>query len=353
MSLAERVIDCLARSLPSAVRERYREEWQSDLDGAEALGLRPGSVVLGAASLALHIDRHDPALHGMTAADLGQRRARWAAAWLTSAAVLGVGLLLWAGFAQLAPLGRAVAVAALIALAVGVWCTIASVLVTFRGRPRAANLGVAIVVAAVILLPFVLLGGGLLALLALPVAVAAAAITFTPSSMPGERRVTGTLIAVASMLVTLAATAWGILQITVWNPQAKLPGMTIDEIYAGLAAAGETPSLVILLTWTVFWSLAAIALPVTVALAPRGAFGTRRALVAGLLIAGGALTTQWLAGFSMGMSIADAFATSGGDASITGALMTILGQVLLVAALFVAFVPPSTRSSTPPTGLGA
>jgi hypothetical protein len=265
-----------------------------------------------------------------------QRRARWAAAWLGTAAILGVGTLLWAGFPALAPLGLAVGVVALVALALGVGFAVATLLTTFRGRPGAIAVGIAIACVALVLLPLILLGGGFLTLLAVPVGIAIAAMWLTPN-VPNSSRTPGLIVAIGSMLLTLAIVAWGILHITVWNPLAKLPGMTLDEIYAGLEAAGETPSPVILVAWAGFWSLAAIALPVTVAFARN--LGTRRVLVAGLLIVGGVVTTQWLAGFSMGMSIADAFATSGGDASITGALSTMLGQVLLVAAVFLAFVP--------------
>jgi hypothetical protein len=47
-----------------------------------------------------------------------------------------------------------------------------------------------------------------------------------------------------------------------------------------------------------------------------------------------------MAGFSMGMSLADTFATSGGDAAVTGPLIALAGQACVVAALFLALVSP-------------
>jgi len=43
----------------------------------------------------------------------------------------------------------------------------------------------------------------------------------------------------------------------------------------------------------------------------------------------------------MGMSLADTFGTSGGDAEVTGSLIALIGQAALVAALFVGLVPQS------------
>ena len=83
-----------------------------------------------------------------------------------------------------------------------------------------------------------------------------------------------------------------------------------------------------------------VALPV-LCLVPRldRVLSTRRILVIGLLVVGGTVFFQWVAGFGMGMSMADTFMTSGGDAAPTGAVLTIFGQVALVAALLVGLRP--------------
>ncbi|GAA1805440.1 hypothetical protein GCM10009749_11940 [Agromyces neolithicus] len=61
--------------------------------------------------------------------------------------------------------------------------------------------------------------------------------------------------------------------------------------------------------------------------------------MAGLLVTGGTCVTSWLAGFSHGMSIADAFMTSGGDAAGSGAALIAIGVLSTLAAIFVALPP--------------
>jgi hypothetical protein len=80
-------------------------------------------------------------------------------------------------------------------------------------------------------------------------------------------------------------------------------------------------------------------------------FGARRIAAVGLVLLGATSGFHWFAGFTMGMSLADAFGTSGGDAAWTGPLVAVTGQLALVAALFVALVP--RRSATPPAQVSA
>lgn len=49
--------------------------------------------------------------------------------------------------------------------------------------------------------------------------------------------------------------------------------------------------------------------------------------------------THWMAGFNMGMSLADTFMTSGGDAAVSGPVIAIVGQTALIAALLVGLAP--------------
>gem|GEM_PF-3797926 len=64
-------------------------------------------------------------------------------------------------------------------------------------------------------------------------------------------------------------------------------------------------------------------------------------VVVGLILVGVTASFHWIAGFTMGMSLADTFGTSGGDAEVTGSLIALIGQAALVAALFVGLVPQS------------
>ncbi len=54
-------------------------------------------------------------------------------------------------------------------------------------------------------------------------------------------------------------------------------------------------------------------------------------------------TTEWIAGFTMGMSLADTFAISGGDAAFSGLALHALSVAGLLAAVFAAFVPVRWR----------
>jgi hypothetical protein len=162
-----------------------------------------------------------------------------------------------------------------------------------------------------------------------------------PTPPPRGRRV---LVALPFSIATLAVGGLGLAHILVWNPQAKLPGMTLDEIYAGMAAAGEGTGAAFIVAWIVCWALGAAALPVLVALpvADRR-LRSRGIAAAGFVLIGATVVGQWFAGFGMGMGIADAFMTSGGDAALTGALLALIGQASLVAALVVALPPRRLR----------
>tara|TARA_B100000519_G_scaffold75210_2_gene64683 strand:+ start:16445 stop:16795 length:351 start_codon:yes stop_codon:yes gene_type:complete len=77
MSAAERLVRGVAATLPAAIRERHREEWLADLDGASEAGIARSDVAWGAAAFALTLSRSDPAVSGMTRPALAARRARW------------------------------------------------------------------------------------------------------------------------------------------------------------------------------------------------------------------------------------------------------------------------------------
>lgn len=355
MTAAESTVRLIARTLPVGARARYREEWLADLEGSRELGLSPGSVVGAAAITAITMDRTHPAITGIPRAELAKRRASWAAAHLGSAAVLAVGLFLWGGYQNLsivlpgpglvinavgAIVGLTTALFVLLGIIAGIGALTAAADAHGWKLLRYLGLGVlASVVAVLGLITTPLFGmlAGVAALAAVVVVASTRGRTPDAAPTPRARRV---LLALTFTALTLTGVAVGVLHITVWNPVAKLPGMTLDEIYGAMAAADQSTGEVMIVIWAAFWSLAAITLPI-LCLVPRldRVLSTRRVVVIGLLIVGGTVFFQWFAGFSMGMNMADTFMTTGGDAAPTGAVLTILGQAALVAALLVGLRP--------------
>lgn len=148
------------------------------------------------------------------------------------------------------------------------------------------------------------------------------------------------LMALSFALATVAVVWAGYIHITVWNPQAKIPALTLDQIYAEMQAAGEGTSNVVIVGWAALCLLAALLFLLACAL-PRfaDALDARRIAVIGLFIVGFTGIFFITAGFGMGMSLADTFATSGGDAIATGQAITMLGRLAICAAVLLAFLP--------------
>jgi len=339
------------------VRSRYREEWTADLAGAPEAGARPSSIVAGALALAATIDRDDPAVSGMPRSALAVRRARWAAAFLGTGLVLLVALYLHGGWADhyltadsplfvFALLSRALEAGAPVAIAIGALLLIAAVRTALPWRrPLGLLAGMAVAGAAALA---VLLAGSLVAMLFLPVLGVAAwgvVALMVPAPPPADpRRARRRELAAAAVLApaVVALAAFGVLHIMVWNPLAKLPGLGLDEIYAGLAAAGELPSPLYLTAWVVGAVLAATAILLFATLPHRrlrAARSPQRVLVLGLTALAGTGFSMWLAGFGMGMGIADAFATSGGDAAFSALLPVVVGVLAGVPAVLLGCVP--------------
>lgn len=360
MNAAGRTLRLLAATLPSPVRNRYREEWLADLDGARELGMRPVAILAGALSTVVRIDRTAPSVSGMSVPALAARRARWGVAVLGASGLVAVAL--WTTGASLAfddrfatglaEVQRPAVVVAAMGIAVGL-LLLATALAMIVPGPR--GLGV---VLAVLALPIGVLALGMVALSGMMLfffaasgagVIAVALVALANPHARGDRRRSG-WVAVAFAVALLAIAATGILHVAVWNPLAKVPGLTLDEIYAGLAAAAETPSPVILTAWAA--GAIASALAILIAASPirrlRDRFSTRRVLVVGLLAVTGSAFSVWLAGFSHGMSIADAFMTSGGDAVGTASVLTVIGVAAGIPGMILA-VAPGPRPTAPST----
>lgn len=359
--IAATVIRLIAVTLPAGVRDRYREEWVADATGARELGVSPWSVVGGALGVAAGIDREDPAVSGMPPRRLMFRRLRVALATLTTALLLLVFGVMWgiwspirssATLAESPLTGRVLLALVLLSGAVGLIALVGVLRARHRSRGTrrwgAADVAVAVTlplaIAATVLVPFVsgvLVFGGLLAVILLIV------IEDPRPQQPPLRRRAAVTLAAFSALGILAAVAGSLLHIYLWNPLARLPGMTLDEIYAGLAAAGELPSPALPVAWAVLWCFASVAL-VTFASLPfsriRRLATARRIAGAGILGIALAVGGSWIVGFGMGMGMADAFMTTGGDAAISGPLLAVIGLVYLVAALLIGLLPSRIRS---------
>lgn len=361
--IARALIRATAATLPFGVRERYREEWIADAAAASEANVSPWSVVAGALGVTAGIDRDDPVVSGIPAQRLAFRRLRVTLAFAVTAVmlmVLGwmVGAFGPAGSAPLAGAGvlllALAAGAALVALIAGFGALRAGR--RARGRRR-WGMGQVVVIVSLVLVAAVILFAPFVAAL-LPIAVVFAFLVALAVLLAGDPRAQGAPlsrpravgIALLSAVGVLAALTCSLLHVYVWNPLARLPGMTLDEIYAGLVAARELPTPVFPVVVATFWCLAVVALVVLCALPHPGIrrlATARRIAGAGVLgvalVAGG----TWMLGFGMGMGMADAFATSGGDAAVSGPVLTVVGTGFAVAAAMLGLLPSRLRPLDP------
>ena len=155
-----------------------------------------------------------------------------------------------------------------------------------------------------------------------------------------------TLIAVLGTAGVTAYAVTLVLQISVWNPLAAVPGLTLAEIDAQAAARGET----------VFtpapWVFAGIgvALAVGVLILAILAKGTSTALVvaAYLAILVGGAPAYFTASFGPGMALADAFGIGGGDHAAGGSvLMLVSGAAATALVVWGVALATTSRASRP------
>lgn len=291
------------------------------------------------------------------------KRARWGLASIVGSFVLALGLLFNGGYQRFPEAGP---VAHEVLTAVGIGLTGAAVAMFAVGlvalvtavRRAASTVGRAMLIAAIgglvllalcavhlLFLPF--LGFGLLVVgAAIGAAVVVAAgppFALQRVVAPATRRRVALACGLAS--TNLVLIALGTVHLVLWNPLAKVPGLTIDEIYSEMALRGEGGGGIQIVAWAAFWGLASLALAVLGSL-PRTAsvLTTRRVVVLGLLLSGMTIFFQWWAGFGMGMSLADTFSTSGGDTAVSGPILSLVGQFALIGALFIALVPPRANT---------
>jgi hypothetical protein len=302
---------------------------------------------------------------------------RWSGGFLAAAAVLGFGRLFWvyADFIGLATETLIIAtLGAAVFLGIGVLGDPAirrrrlppiesKSMITLRVRAllpidsRTVNtlqvLGLlAVTAVATAQSPWRGLVGGLGAVLLLLLVIAA------DGRLRSDRRPTPPRVrlAVAVLLagLTVAVLIFDILHLMVWNPLARVPGLSLDQIYSGLAAANKAQVVpFFLVLWAAFWGFPALLLPV---IGHVTRLSLRFIVLLGLLLPGGAIFTAWHAAFGMGLGIADALGTDGGDAAwASRAVLNVTCQLALAAAAIIILAPSRTawRLSVAPARLQA
>lgn len=141
-------------------------------------------------------------------------------------------------------------------------------------------------------------------------------------------------IVLVGVLTTAAYALIGAFQILVWNPMAAVPGMSLQEIKSAMSSANEPLVEAPVYVWALAGPIIALAVGAfSIVRFPDLPWTTTRLFLI-LIILG--TPTYFFASFNPGMSIADAFATSGGDHapwSRTLYGMSLLSLVVLLATL--------------------
>jgi len=359
------VLRAVSRTMPAAARSRHLEQWRADVAGADEAGMRPSDVVRGAIAVALSADRDAPVLTGEPRGTAPRRLSRrgvaliaaivavMVARWLTgnadssgsgipstlelvlTAAHSILGVLAFAGallavtlFVGAAVLSRSVAAR----IAFGVTAVGVAVLTFGWARPLAAE-----VTAAVVGLT---LAGAAVGLAA---AWRAMPLVLERRSAPLRRR---RPIALAGLTAVTVLLVLGGIDTLVWNPLAKVPGWTLDAIYAAMIARdGFDPATAVgfVAVWGGVWFGVAVAVTV-LALAPRGDGLTPRRLgILYLSVIGAALFLRLFSGFGIGMSIADSFATTGAQVSALSLVFDLIGPLSIAVALLLFGWAPVAR----------
>jgi hypothetical protein len=346
----------LARLLPPLARTRYLEEWRADAAGAAEAGLRRRDVVLGAVMLSLTLDRDLPAHTGEPRGMLPRRLARRGFALLVAAGVILAGAYLTGG--GVVPEGEAATAGVVAALQAAGWLAVRAGLIlgvlgaVFLARAaRAAETRTAraTLVAALAGPGLVLVGAALpgapwwLVLLGVVVVVLGlgggiAVLGGTSPIALGLRtasRRQRVPVALAGAALVIAVVVVGAIDLLVWNPLAKVPGMELSAIYALMASRDGfdlTTNAVLVVVWAVFWTVPTLGVLAIAAHRVGTGLTRRRIAILMLGLVGGAIFFRFFTGFGFGMSIADTFATNGGDGSIVSAVLPYVGQLALAGS---------------------
>ncbi|MEW1834395.1 hypothetical protein [Microbacterium sp. NPDC079995] len=158
-----------------------------------------------------------------------------------------------------------------------------------------------------------------------------------------------TSIAVLGALAVTTYAVVMVLQISVWNPLAAAPGLSLGEIHDVALSRGEvvfTPT-----PWVFACIGVGLALIVLVPAFLLRTASTRVAVAAYLAIIAGGAPAYFAASFGPGMALADAFAVSGGDHAAGGsALMAASGVAATVLVVWGVAHATSARATASAVG---
>lgn len=357
------VLRAVSRTMPAASRSRHLEQWRADVAGASGVGMRPGDVVRGAIAVALTADRDAPALTGEPRGAAPRRLSRRGIALIAAivALIVSRGLAADGSGSGIPPALKLVLAAAHSVLGVLAFVGALVAVALFAGaavlsRSVAARIAFVVTAVGVAVLTF---GWGssisaeiAAAVVGLTLAGAAVGLAAAWRAMPLvlERRSAPLRrrrpIALAGLAAVTALLVLGGIDTLVWNPLAKVPGWNLDAIYAAMSARdGFEPATAIgfVAVWVGAWFAAAVAVTV-LALGPRGDWLTPRRLgILYLSVIGAALFLRLFSGFGIGMSIADSFATTGGQVSAVSLIFDVVGPVSVAVALLLFGWAPAGR----------
>ncbi|GAB3542288.1 hypothetical protein GCM10027403_34800 [Arthrobacter tecti] len=128
----------------------------------------------------------------------------------------------------------------------------------------------------------------------------------------------------------------GLLQITVWNPLAAMPGMTLEEIHAAAAGANEPLEPTGVIIWAAVGPLLAVLVLIVVLRRPDAR--PLNVIIPHLLLVVMGTPSYWSASFTHGMSLADTFGISGGDHAPWGKVLYAVSALALIAFVVIIVV---------------
>lgn len=139
-------------------------------------------------------------------------------------------------------------------------------------------------------------------------------------------------IVLVGELATAVYATIGAFQILVWNPMAAVPGTSLQEIKSAMSAANEPLVEAPVYVWALAGPIIALAFGIfSIVRFPDLPWAVTRIFLMFIILG---TPTYFFASFNPGMSIADAFATSGGDHAPWSKIlhcMSFLSLVFLLA----------------------
>ena len=157
-------------------------------------------------------------------------------------------------------------------------------------------------------------------------------------------------VAVVGLVVVVVVLAAGVVDLLVWNPEAKVPALDAAAVYAQMSAAGQVEPWVVIVqvaSWAAFWGGLAVALVVVAARPGPSWLTPRRVSILVLAVVAGAVLFRFFAGFSLSMSIADTFGTSGAAASTASGVLACAGWLALAGVVvLLGWAPKVTGAGT-------